>query len=92
MSPEASVRAGDIDLDALSLEQALIDFEIANERVRDLTYRLVASTHALADLEERVRRAEERLGELQRERDEVEGTKAYKLARRVWAVREALGI
>jgi len=92
MSPETSVGTGDVDLDALSLEQALIDFEIANERVRDLTYRLIASTHATAELQERVRQAEERLAVLQRERQEVEGTKAYKLARRVWAVREALGI
>jgi hypothetical protein len=92
MSPETSVGADDVDLDALSLEQALIDFEIANERVRDLTYRLVATTHAMAELQERIRVSEERLSQLERERAELESTKAYKLARRVWAVREALGI
>ena len=33
-------------LDALSLQQALIDFELANARVLDLTARLVEATNA----------------------------------------------
>jgi hypothetical protein len=35
---------------ALSLEQALIDFEIANARVVDLTQRLVEATEQAAEL------------------------------------------
>jgi hypothetical protein len=46
----------------------------------------------MAELQERIRVSEERLSQLERERAELESTKAYKLARRVWAVREALGI
>lgn len=38
------------ELDRLSLEQALIDFEVANARVRDLTQRLIAANHEIAEL------------------------------------------
>lgn len=36
-----------IDLDAISLEQALIDFEVANARVIDLTARLTSMSREL---------------------------------------------
>jgi len=38
------------ELDQLSLEQALIDFEVANRRVIDLTQRLLKAERALREL------------------------------------------
>ena len=92
MPSDPKVRAEDVDLDAVTFEQALIDVEIANERVRDLTHRLVASTATVTDLRARLNEAERRIGELEELREEVEGTNAYRLARRIWMVRDALGI
>ena len=40
-----------LDLDKVSLEQALRDFEIANARVLDLTQRLIASERRRAEVE-----------------------------------------
>lgn len=40
-----------LDLDRVSLEQALRDFEIANARVLDLTQRLIASERRRAEVE-----------------------------------------
>jgi hypothetical protein len=92
MPPEAPVGASDLDLDALTVEQALIDFEIANERVRDLTYRLVASSSTISELQERVRVAEQRVLEAESLREEIEASQGYRLANRIWAIRRAFGI
>jgi hypothetical protein len=40
-----------LDLDKVSLEQALRDFEIANARVLDLTQRLIASERRRSEVE-----------------------------------------
>lgn len=40
-----------LDLDRVSLEQALRDFEVANARVLDLTQRLIASERRRAEVE-----------------------------------------
>jgi hypothetical protein len=87
---ERPLRADDLQLDALTLEQALVDVEIANERVRDLTFRLLASTRAVGELRESLRAAEHRVADLEREREEIQSTKAYKLARRIWMLRDAV--
>jgi hypothetical protein len=39
------------EMDAISLDQALKDFEVANARVMDLTSRLISVSKALADAE-----------------------------------------
>jgi hypothetical protein len=87
---ERPLGADDLQLDTLTLEQALVDVEIANERVRDLTFRLLASTRAIAELRESLRAAEHRVAELEREREEIRNTRAYKLARRIWMLRDAV--
>ena len=87
---ERPLRAEDLHLDALTLEQALVDVEIANERVRDLTFRLLASTRSVAELRESLRAAEHRVADLEREQAEIRSTKAYKLARRIWMLRDAV--
>jgi hypothetical protein len=92
MPSDAPVGAGDLDLDELTLEQALVDFEIANERVRDLTYRLVSSSRTIAELQERVRVAEQQVAFAEAERKEIEASQGYRLAQRIWAIRNAVGI
>jgi hypothetical protein len=78
-------------MDALSLEQALLDTELANARVIDLTRRLQESHAELQRLRAQIDDMER--GELLRlraERDELAaykarltGSRAYKLAQRV---------
>lgn len=63
-------------LDQLSLEQALLDFEVANARVVDLTKRLVEASDELIRLRH----------ELELVRPEAEaarGSRAFKLAQEV---------
>jgi hypothetical protein len=61
-------------LDQISLEQALLDFEVANARVVDLTKRLVEATDELVRL-----RHETEL--LRPEVEAARGSRAYILAR-----------
>ncbi len=74
----------ELDLDQtmgrLSLEQALIDFEVANARVVDLTQRLVAAGEEIAALrrEVEVLRAERR--ELDRQVEALGSSRALRLA------------
>lgn len=83
-------RALAAELDRLSLAQALRDAEVANARVVDLTQRLIgAGDELLATRRE--------LDALRREHDEFRATvdqmrssKAFRLANRIWAVRNAL--
>lgn len=76
-------------LDQLSLEQALLDFEVANARVVDLTERLVEATDdfirlqhesELLRLEAEPLRRETEL--LRLEAEAARGSRAYKLAQR----------
>ena len=78
------------EMDELSLRQALVDFEVANARTRDLTQRLVA----LVDDNHRLERELAELrDELERERDLIaqqRNSQAYKLASRIWNLINAL--
>jgi hypothetical protein len=72
------------EMDALSLRQALLDFEVANARTRDLTERLVALVEENDRLE---RELAEVRGELSAERalwEQVKGSHAFRLASRIW--------
>jgi regulator of replication initiation timing len=77
-------------MDALSLRQALIDFEVANARTRDLTQRLVKLVEENGRLE--LELAELR-AEIEAEREvwtQVKGSQAFRLASRIWNLRNAL--
>jgi hypothetical protein len=77
-------------MDALSLQQALIDFEVANARTRDLTQRLVGLAADNQRLEHELAEVRE---EFDRERalwTEVRGSHAFRLASRIWNLRNAL--
>jgi hypothetical protein len=63
-----------VRLDQISLEQALLDFEVANARVVDLTKRLVEATDELFQMRHETQT-------LRREVDAARGSRAYKLAR-----------
>ncbi|MFP5376771.1 MAG: hypothetical protein ACLGIO_08330 [Acidimicrobiia bacterium] len=78
------------EMDRLSLAQALLDVEVANARVVDLTHRLITAGQELAT-------ARRDLEALRREHDHLRSTheqmrrsKAFKLANRIWNIRNAL--
>ncbi len=80
----------DAAIDRLSLEQALRDVEIANGRVVDLTSRLLSVSEELAD-------TRRELDVLQSDHDglielhlRMKGSHAFRLADRIWALRNLL--
>jgi hypothetical protein len=77
-------------LDALSLQQALIDFEVANARTRDLTQRLVGLAADNRRLEEELAEVREVLATERALWAEVRGSHAFRLASRIWNLRNAL--
>ncbi len=54
------------ELDRLSLTQALLDFEVANARVTDLTQRLIDASNEIAALRAELDRRSAQLTELDR--------------------------
>src|SRR5438128_5362396 len=81
-----------LELDRLSLEQSLADFEVANARVVDLTQRLVDAAEEIRSLRtelDNVRRAQ---GTLEAELSRTRSTKAYRFAEKVWELRRALNV
>ena len=78
------------ELDELNLTQALRDFEVANARVLDLTQRLVSANAALAETRAELERTEADLRALRAEHEAMRGSAAFRIASRIWAVRNAL--
>jgi hypothetical protein len=74
-NPDMSDRALSQEIDALSLRQALLDFELANARVLDLTARLVEANARVekqqAELGGSEAKAQEKIGVVQAELDAV---------------------
>lgn len=84
-------------IDALSLEQALIDFERANARVLDLTARLVESQKRVLDvqgegdqLRAEIAALRDALAAAQARSAEITSSRAYKWSNRMVAIRNAL--
>lgn len=78
-------------IDAISLQQALLDADVAIGRSRDLMLRLVELREELGA--ERARNAVLQ-GELDHARslyDEIVANKAYRYASKAWALRRAIG-
>lgn len=78
------------DLDHLSLEQALLDFEVANGRVLDLTHRLIELAGVNASLRSELETLRLRYAELQSVHERMKGSAAFRIADKVWTVRNAL--
>ncbi len=84
-------------LDRLNLTQALLDFEIANARVLDLTSRVVDSNKRVLKLQAEADSARQALdgaradiAELQRRIADVEDSTTYKAAQKLGSVRRLL--
>lgn len=79
------------ELDALSLEQALRDFDVANARTVDLSQRVIKLSAELAQRDAEILRLRADAGRARAELDRVVGTRAYRLAQRYWAAKGAFG-
>ena len=80
------------ELDGLSLTQALIDFEIANARVIDLTGRLLEAEAVAANLRGELAEMRSTYDALLATHESMKSSQAFRAATKVWAIRNALGI
>lgn len=78
------------ELDELSLTQALRDFEVANARVIDLTTRLLEANTKVAALTAEVESQRTSFHELEARHEAMRGSIAFRLASKIWAIRNAL--
>ena len=78
------------ELDRLSLAQALRDFEVANARVVDLTQRLVGASQELVAARQELETLRREHEELRAEHDQMRRSRAFRLASKIWAIRNAL--
>lgn len=78
------------DLDELSLTQALLDFEVANARVLDLTQRLVEANRTIEELRTEVDEVRAELTDLKSIHKQMQGSQAFRLASKIWALRNAV--
>ena len=68
------------ELDRLSLEQALLDFDVANSRVNDLTERLIAVTRELNEARQELGQVQAQLDGLRDTHDRIRSSAAFRLA------------
>ena len=78
------------DLDRLSLEQALLDFEVANARVLDLTTRLIEQASVNASLRTEMENLRLQYAELHAVHERMMSSAAFRFADKVWTIRNAL--
>ena len=88
--PDPSPSELEREMVRLSLTQALRDFEVANARVVDLTQRLIGAGHELVAVREELERLRREHEELRATHEQMRRSKAFKLAGRIWAIRNAL--
>jgi chromosome segregation ATPase len=79
-------RAVERDLESLSLEQAVKDFEIANARVMDLTQRLISAQHLSVQRQTEIEQLRVEIAKLRTELRQLRNTRAFRLAERYWTV------
>jgi hypothetical protein len=80
------------ELDRLSLNQALVDAEMATSRVVELTERLVDARHQIVNLRSELEHLRIEYTQYRVEQERAQSSAAYRLARKIWAVRNAVGI
>jgi len=80
------------ELDRLSLTQALVDAEMATARVIDLTERLVDARDQIVNLRSELEHLRIEYTQYRAEQERMKSSAAYRLADRIWAVRNALGL
>ena len=79
------------ELDRLSLSQALVDAEMATARVIDLTERLVDAREQVVNLRSELEHLRIEYTQYKVEQEQIKSSAAFRLAARIWAVRNALG-
>jgi hypothetical protein len=80
------------EIDRLSLEQALRDFEVANARVVDLTQRLISANDRVVDQQRELDQLRVELTELRSVHEAMRGSAAFRIANKLWAMRNALRV
>jgi hypothetical protein len=78
------------ELDRLSLTQALVDAEMATARVIDLTERLVDARQQLLRLRTELEHVRIDYTQYRAEQERIQSSPAYRVAAKLWAVRNAL--
>ena len=78
------------ELDRLSLEQAVRDFEIANARVVDLTQRLISANERIVELQRACDVATTSLVEVQSHLASLTDSQAFRVADKLWAIRDLI--
>lgn len=91
-TPETADHHSDVaaTMDRISLAQALQDVEIANSRVMDLTQRLIAANNEIVVLRRRVDEIQFLHQQLDDEHGRMQGSAAFRIASRIWAIRNAV--
>ena len=79
------------ELDRLSLTQALVDAEMATARVIDLSERLVDAREQIVNLRSELEHVRIEFTQYRVEEEQMKSSAAFRLASRIWAVRNALG-
>lgn len=85
---EAGLQA---EMDKLSLSQALVDFEVANTRVLDLTRRLLEAQAEIGGLRGELEQARAEQLELKQVHDAMKSSQAFRTASKIWALRNVVG-
>jgi hypothetical protein len=78
------------ELDRLSLTQALVDAEMATARVIDLTERLVDARQQLVRLRTELEHLRIDYTQYRAEQERIQVSPAYRLATKLFAIRDAL--
>ncbi len=78
------------ELDRLSLTQALVDAEMATARVIDLTERLVDARQQIMNLRGELEHLRIEYTQYKVEQEQARSSAAFRLAAKIWAVRNAL--
>jgi hypothetical protein len=78
------------EMDHLSLEQALLDFEVANARVLDLTHRLIELGGVNNGLRAEIEQLRLELSAVRSVHEQMKSSAAFRIADKVWTIRNAL--
>jgi hypothetical protein len=91
-TPSPSSRELESEMQALSLTQALVDFEVANARVLDLAQRLVEAEAMITETKTELQELRIQHATLRAEYERMKSSKAFRSAQKVWALRNALRV
>lgn len=86
---ETQVCTVQVQGDNLSLQQALVDFEIANARVLDLTRRLMEAQVENSELRDELDRLRVEYQDLGQRHEAMKSSQAFRWANKIWALRNA---